>query len=50
MTVASLALASGAIYMVQINPTTSSSAIVTGTATLGADASLEDAFLKLVAA
>ena len=35
MTVASLALASGAQYMVQINPTTSTFANVTGTATLG---------------
>jgi autotransporter-associated beta strand protein/T5SS/PEP-CTERM-associated repeat protein len=35
MNVASLALASGAQYMVQINPTTSSFANVTGTATLG---------------
>jgi uncharacterized protein with beta-barrel porin domain len=35
MTVSSLALASGAFYLVQINPTTSSFANVTGTATLG---------------
>jgi uncharacterized protein with beta-barrel porin domain len=35
MTVASLALASGAFYVVQINPATSSFANVTGTATLG---------------
>jgi len=35
MTVASLVLASGAQYMVQINPVTSSFATVTGTATLG---------------
>jgi uncharacterized protein with beta-barrel porin domain len=35
MTVASLALASGAQYMVQIDPATSSFANVTGTATLG---------------
>nr|WP_249151089.1 autotransporter domain-containing protein [Bradyrhizobium sp. JYMT SZCCT0180] len=35
MTVTSLALASGAQYMVRINPTTSSFANVTGTATLG---------------
>jgi uncharacterized protein with beta-barrel porin domain len=33
--VGNLALASGAFYMVQINPATSSFAIVTGTATLG---------------
>ena len=35
MTVASLVLASGAQYMVQVNPATSSFATVTGTATLG---------------
>jgi uncharacterized protein with beta-barrel porin domain len=35
MTVSSLNLASGAFYIVQINPTTSSFAHVTGTATLG---------------
>jgi uncharacterized protein with beta-barrel porin domain len=35
MTVASLALVSGAVYMVQVNPATSSFANVTGTATLG---------------
>jgi uncharacterized protein with beta-barrel porin domain len=35
MTVASLALVSGAVYMVQVNPTTSSFANVTGAATLG---------------
>jgi autotransporter-associated beta strand protein len=35
MTVSSLSLAGGAFYMVQLNPTTSSLAHVTGTATLG---------------
>ena len=35
MTVASLALVSGAVYMVQLSPATSSLANVTGTATLG---------------
>jgi autotransporter-associated beta strand protein len=35
MTVSSLSLAGGAFYMVQLNPTTSSFAAVTGTATLG---------------